>query len=293
MAHAALSGRTADRVAALRAGMRALEGRPEGGARLSFGVAEIDRHLPGEGLPVGALHEVEGAGADARPGAAAVLFVAGILARRGGPVLWCVTTCDLYAPALAAVGLDPARLIVAEAGGAVLAAMEEGLRHGGLAGVVGEAARLGLTASRRLSLAAEATGTPAFVLRPPAAGGVRREKTAAGQGGEPTAAATRWQVMPLPSGAPAVLAGGEEGAGRAGPRAGLGRPVWQLALTRCRNGTPGCFVVEACDDEGRLALCDRPFRVPAAPDHRARPAAVGRGAACPQGRVIAFPGGRP
>lgn len=301
MAQAAQPAAPAVSLAALRAEVRALEGRPDSGGRLAFGIAEIDRRLPGGGLPLGALHEVEGGGADRAAGAAAVLFVAGILARRGGAVLWCVERCDLYAPALAAVGLDPARLIVAEAGGAVLAAMEEGLRHGGLAGVVGESGRLDLTASRRLSLAAEAAGTPAFVLRRRrfAAGG----GTPRGRGEEPaaapTAAATRWQVAPLPSGLPAVLARAGDGG-----RTGLARPLWHLFLTRCRNGEPGGFVVEACDDEGHLAPGPASVSLPAAaplsaagagaPDRRAGPAAVGDRAPRPRGRVVAFPGaGRP
>jgi len=48
----------------------------------------------------------------------------------------------------------------------VLLAMEEGLRHADLAAVVCEmSGRFGLTASRRLQLAAEASGVTAFALR--------------------------------------------------------------------------------------------------------------------------------
>jgi len=43
--------------------------------------------------------------------------------------------------------------------------MEEGLRHGGLAAVVGEVACLSMTASRRLQLAAEDTGSIGIALR--------------------------------------------------------------------------------------------------------------------------------
>src|SRR5215204_4148144 len=52
------------------------------------------------------------------------------------------------------VGLHPDRVIYAETRreSEVLAAAEEGLRHKGLAGVVAEVARLGLTASRAFSL---------------------------------------------------------------------------------------------------------------------------------------------
>jgi hypothetical protein len=115
---------------------------------LPFGVRAVDRHLPGGGLALDALHEVMETGAASEHAAAATLFIAGILARNKGPVLWCVRLRDLFAPALAAVGLHPDRVIYAETHreSEVLAAAEEGLRHKGLAGVVAEVARL---ASRR------------------------------------------------------------------------------------------------------------------------------------------------
>ena len=57
-----------------------------------------------------------------------------------GPVLWCLRGRDLFAPALARVGLHPDRVIYCETwkDRDVLPAMEEGLECNGLAGVVGE-----------------------------------------------------------------------------------------------------------------------------------------------------------
>ena len=109
---------------------------------LPFGIEAIDRHLPGGGLALGALHEVAGGGNGAIDGAAAALFAAGIAARTRGKVLWCITRPDLFAPALAQAGLVPDRVIYVEAGDekSVLACFEEGLRHGGLGGVVAEVA---------------------------------------------------------------------------------------------------------------------------------------------------------
>ena len=100
---------------------------------LPFGIKEIDRHLPGGGLALGALHEVAGGGNGAIDGAAAALFAAGIAARTRGKVLWCITRPDLFAPALAQAGLKSDRVIYLEAGDdkSVLACFEEGLRHGG------------------------------------------------------------------------------------------------------------------------------------------------------------------
>jgi protein ImuA len=64
---------------------------------LPFGLKAIDRHLPGGGLALGALHEVAGGGHGAIDGAAAALFPAGIAARLRGQVLWCLTRQDLFA----------------------------------------------------------------------------------------------------------------------------------------------------------------------------------------------------
>jgi protein ImuA len=130
-------------------------------------VKAIDRHLPGGGLTLGALHEVAGGGNGAINGAAAALFAAGVAARTRGKVLWCITRPDLFAPALAQAGLLPDRVIYVEAGDetSVLVCFEEGLRHGGLGAVVAEVARLSMTASRRLQLAAENSGTIGIAIR--------------------------------------------------------------------------------------------------------------------------------
>jgi protein ImuA len=101
----------------LRERIRRLEGAA--GRRrlvLPFGLKAIDRHLPGGGLALGALHEVAGGGHGAIDGAAAALFAAGIAARLRGQVLWCLTRQDLFAPALAQAGLMPDRVIYVEAG---------------------------------------------------------------------------------------------------------------------------------------------------------------------------------
>src|ERR1700730_15243580 len=203
---------------------------------LPFGLKAIDRHLPGGGLALGALHEVAGGGNGAIDGAAAALFAAGIAARTRGKVLWCVTRPDLFAPALSQAGLKSDRLIYLEGDDdkTVLACFEEGLRHGGLGAVVAEVARLPMTASRRLQLAAEGSGTLGIVLRR------WRRQTEASDFGQPTAAATRWRVSALPS---TPL-----------PVPGVGRPRWLVELIRCRAGESADFELEACDATGHLRL---------------------------------------
>ncbi|WP_051630611.1 ImuA family protein [Afifella pfennigii] len=263
----------------LRQEIGALEGTTPGAKKtLPFDAAAIDKHLPDGGLRLGALHEIWGgpaglfhegeagkqagvtsAGATFAGGAgdiaAATLFLAAILARLEGPVLWCLSARDLFAPSLASVGLCPDRVIHVETwhGRDVLAAMEEGLKHQGLAAVVGETARLGLTASRRLQLAAETSGVTGFVLCRP----FRQGPASAGT--EPTAAVTRWQITPLPSSPLAVTP-------FSGPfpgpfpdtserlLAGIGPSRWRAALLRCRGADPALFVTEAADAAGRLGV---------------------------------------
>lgn len=221
----------------LRAKVRALEQADRRAAGvLPFEVATLDAALPGGGLALGALHEVAGGGDDAVGGAAAALFAAGIVARLPGPVLWCITRPDLFAPALNHAGLGPDRVIYVEAGDekALMACFEEGLRHGGLAGVVCETSRLTMTASRRLQLAAEASGVIGLAVRR------WRWAAEAADFGQPTAAATRWRVSAEPS---APL-----------PVPGIGRARWRIELMRCRGADAAEFILDACDETGRLAL---------------------------------------
>jgi protein ImuA len=206
---------------------------------LPLGIEGIDRGLPTGGIRLGALHEAASAGPDTEHAAAATLFAAGILARLEGPVLWVLRQADLFAPGLAGAGLQPNRIVFAEAGKDVLPIMEEGLRHAGLAAVVAEhTGRLSLVASRRLQLAAEQAGILAILIR-------RSPSFDDPALNEPTAAVTRWRIAALPS--PPALP-------HAPDTPGLGRARWKLDLTRCRGGEPGSWIVEACDATGRLGL---------------------------------------
>jgi len=73
-----------DLLSTLREQMRRIE-RPTATAHgvAPFGVAAIDRALPGGGLARGALHEILGAGGDEEDGALAAAFAASIVARLG------------------------------------------------------------------------------------------------------------------------------------------------------------------------------------------------------------------
>jgi protein ImuA len=230
------------RLEALRAEIRAIErGGPARAAHeaLPFGIEEVDARLAGGGL-MRALHEA--AAASPAPGdeAAAILFLAAAAARfaivRGqGQVLWALARRDLFAPGLAQAGLTPDRLIYAECrdDAEVLAVMEEGVRHGALAAVIGEIGRADMAATRRLQLAAEESGTPALLLR-------RWRKSDMDPLAVPSAAFTRWRIGCAPS---AAL-----------PYPGLGRARWRVELARQRGGPPHSWLLETPDAEARLAL---------------------------------------
>lgn len=157
------------------------------------------------------LHEIEGD--VAASGFAAAL--AGLLAGTRGRVLWCTPrpalreAGALYGAGLTACGLDPARLIVAGPRQTrdALWTMEEALRGGVFAAVIGEIETLPPIAARRLQLAAEAHATAALLLQPPRAHGV-------------SVGMTRWRARSAPGGA------------------------WHIELARCRSGASGTWLVE-------------------------------------------------
>jgi protein ImuA len=214
-------------LAGLKAEIRRLErggGASAGLASLPLGAPALDRRLPAGGLPLGVLHELEGARGDWDDGAATgfcLLLLQRLLAARAGPVIWVSAGRDLYAPGLLAAGLDPGRfLFVTAAGeGERLWAMEEALREPGLAAVLGEIETLTSRAARRLQLAAETSGVTAFALR--------RGLKPSTHGREPSTAATRWRVSALSSGAPQP-----------------GRSArWRVELLRCRGAAPAAWDV--------------------------------------------------
>jgi protein ImuA len=251
-------------LAALREDIGRIErtGRPAGRGVLPFDLAAVDARLAGGGLALAALHEA--AAATPRPGdeAAAALFLAALGARLSrangnrqapGQVLWVFRRRDLFAPALALAGLGPERLIHAECrdDAEILAVMEDGLRHGGLAAVIGEIGRAAMPAVRRLQLAAEDGGTTALLRR-------CWRKADADPLAAPSIAVTRWRLACAPA---AAL-----------PHAGLGRARWQVMLVRQRGGPPHQWLLEAPDAEARLALPARPGDRPDQPVRAPRPA---------------------
>ncbi len=211
-------------------------GGADGSRFLPLGVPEVDGVLPEGGLPLGCLHEIVGENDPFN--SVATGFGAAILARISGQheashqgrMVWITRDDDLYAPGIAAYGLKPERLIVVSArrDSDILWAMEESLRCRSLAAVLGEIGDIDMVASRRLQLAAEASGVTALLLR------------SAGRRLGATASVTRWGL----SAAPSRPIDGDAGAGAAAladaaaplPGRAAGRMAAGVARRRLRPG---------------------------------------------------------
>ena len=225
----------AERMAHLRsaiAGIEAHPGRLDAGAPLRLSLAPALDPALGGGLSSDALHEI--APAQAGDGAAAIGFALALAARfaaaspRSSTALlvsedFCAReTGALYGPGLVAHGLSLDRLILVRAPDALalLWAMEEALKSGALAAVVGEmwshSKPYGLAASRRLLLAARAGRAPALLVH----GGAFGQASALS-----SAAETRFEIAAAAS-RPAPPAGG---------RLGLpGAPAFAARLLKAR-----------------------------------------------------------
>jgi protein ImuA len=238
----------------------------------TLGAPAIDRRLAGA-LDAAALHEVKpegrAAGIAAGDWAAALGFALRLAVRRihalgarrsaSPQILWCwpsVLARELgipYGQGFALLGLEASSFLFVETAraGDALWAMEEGLKSGSIALVIGVLEEVALTPARRLSLAAAGHLTPCVLVtdpRVPATGST----------------ATRWRV----------------GARASGPHPfdalAPGAPRYAVSLERCRHGSVMTqalsLLLEWSDETHR-------FRVAPALAHRAdAPRAAGRGA---------------
>jgi protein ImuA len=156
-----------------------------------------------------------------------------------------------YAPGLPATLRHRLIHVAAATPEDALFALEEGLRCRDLAFVIGEIAgnpgALGLTASRRLGLAAEKHGTALWLVRLDA---VR----------DLSSARLRWQVRSAPSTPP-----------RWNPVA-PGAPAWRAELFRARNHPPGEWIL---NHDGRVLVASPPHPRDLVPDAGDRSLAAG------------------
>jgi protein ImuA len=227
--------------------------------RVALGHGEADAALQG-GLAKGALHEVFAEGG--RHGASATGFIAGLTARVSArrPLVWVRQDfCELEAGSLsmhglAELGLDPRCVVTVRAFDveSALRTTADALACDALGAVVlevwGEARQLDLVASRKLTLAAQASGVTALLLRLAA--------TPA-----PSSAESRWIVRGAHS-------------PPASPSSEWGAPRFDAKLVRNRHGPTGRWIMEWKCDECLFSATADPQPVAAAPAHRPYQAGV-------------------
>ena len=228
--------------------------------RVALGHADADATLQG-GLALGAMHEVFAEAG--RQSAAATGFVAGLAGRAAArrPLIWVrqdfaeIESGALSMSGLAEFGLDPRVLVTVRAADVdtALKTAADALACDALGVVVlevwGEARQLDLVTSRKLTLAAQASGVTGLLLR------VAAEPS-------PSTAETRWIVRAAysPPSAPSMPAA---------PWSAWGAPVFDAQLVRNRHGPVGRWIMEwKCDERLFEKPAAYPQPVAAAPAHR-------------------------
>lgn len=238
-----------------------------GGEAWRFDVPAIDRAVGGA-LPI-ALHALAAAAPGDVPATHGFALALASRAGRSGGCLW-VTTAQYrrewglpYGPGLARYGCDPGQLLLVEARRPVEAgwALEEALRSGAFALLIGAGVEADFTASRRLALAAADHATPCLLIDAPGPD-------------TPSAAATRWRVAVRPS------------AGDAFDAQAPGSPRWHLDLIRVRGGAPtGPWELDWDEQTHRFALAAAPADRAATPSARPVVQAVAGGLRAERGRA--------
>ena len=249
-----MTGARTNALASLRGSIERIEtqGDAYSPRRVALGHAEADATLQG-GLALGAMHEVFAEAG--RQGAVATGFVAGLAGRLTArrPLVWVrqdfteIESGALSMSGLAELGLDPCLLVTVRATDvdSALRTAADALACDALGVVVlevwGETRQLDLVASRKLTLAAQASGVTGLLLRMAAEP-------------QPSTAETRWIVR----------------AAHSPPwSSAWGAPVFDAQLVRNRHGPVGRWIMEwKCDECLFSKPAAYPQPVAAAPAHR-------------------------
>jgi protein ImuA len=250
-----MTGARTSTLATLRSSIERIEAHGEASTpdRVALGHADADAALQG-GLAMAAVHEVF---AEGRQSAAATGFIAGLAGRAAArrPLVWVrqdfteIESGVLSMSGLAELGLDPRLLVTVRAADVdtALQTAADAMACDALGVVVlevwGEARQLDLVASRKLTLAAQASGVTGLLLR------VAAEPL-------PSTAETRWIVRAAHS-PPAA------------PWSAWGAPMFDAQLVRNRHGPVGRWIMEwKCDECLFKKPAAYPQPVAAAPAHR-------------------------
>ena len=253
-------------LASLRGSIERIEAQGDVHApnRVALGHGAADAVLGG-GLALAAVHEVF---ADGHQGAAATGFLAAIAGRIAPrkPLVWVrqdfaeIESGMLSPEGLCQLGLDPRLLVTVHAADVEVAlrTAADALACDALGAVVletlGKVRQLDLVASRKLTLAAQASGVTALLLR-------------VGASPAPSTAETRWIVRAAHS-PPTLSMPGD-------PCSAWGAPVFDANLVRNRHGPVGRWIMEwKCDECLFSEPSSYPQPVAAASSHRPHQTAV-------------------
>ena len=251
-----MSSARAGTLTRLRGAIERLEGAgiPHAAERAALGHAAADAVLQG-GLVRGAVHEVFAP--ESRHAASATGFAAGLAWRSAmeRPLLWvwqdfvAREAGALAMSGFAELGLDPRRIVLVRAAdaGMALRVTADALACAALGAVVldlwGDTHQLDLSVSRKLTLAAQASGVTCVMLRTAAVPSA-------------STAETRWTAQSAPS-APAP------------PWSAWGAPMIRTQLIRNRHGQIGQWIMEwNCHECLFREPAPHPLLAVAAPSHR-------------------------
>ncbi len=189
-------------------------------AQIKLGL--IDNNLPNGCLPLAAVHEFISDGSESI--AATNGFICCLLSslvKNNGACVWINSLQTVFPPAFLAFDIDPDRFIFinVQKEKEILWTIEEALKCGGLAAVVGETPEISFTASRRFQLAVEESLVTGFIIR-------NHPRNA-----NINACVSRWKISPLESDPKLNLPG-------------IGFPRWNIDLLKIRNGKPGTWQME-------------------------------------------------
>ena len=253
-------------LASLRGSIERIEapGEMHALSKIALGHASADTVLRG-GLALAAVHEVF---AEGHQGVTATGFIAGIAGRmtKRKPLVWVrqdfadIESGALSPNGLAELGLDPRLLVTVRAADVEVAlrSTADALACDALGAVVletfGEARQFDLVASRKLTLAAQASGVTALLLR-------------VGASPAPSTAETRWIVRAAhsPPSMPFMPAA---------PWSAWGAPVFDASLVRNRHGPVGRWIMEWKCDECQFSEPSYSQPLAATPAHRPYPATM-------------------
>ena len=202
--------------------LRLQGGRRSKEEQAGLGLGPMESAFPGKIFPRGAVHElISFLPAEASSTNGFISAVLGKLMGHNGCCLWISSRRKIFPPALKAFGIEPARVLFADAWKVKdgLWAIEEGLKCGALTSVVGELSELSFNDSRRLQLAVEKSGVTGFIHR-------HQPKAI-----NPVACVSRWKITPAPCSVD-------------GNMPGLGFATWKVELLKVRNGEPGQWLVQ-------------------------------------------------